>query len=215
LIGQRALIVLAVAAGVLAGILYYVGAQRVPVVVAARDLDATHTLGGDDLATASLPPDAVPPGALTDVASALGRVPRAPLWRGQLLLADALTHDAASFHTGLALPIGLRAVALPVVAAQAVGGAIVPGARVDVLAVPVAGRAPAGRTAELLARATLVLDVRAETGAPYGASPAKGAIAGVSERMGSVVIAIEPADAVRFADRIATSTFVLALAGSP
>ena len=40
MIGQRALIALAVAAGVLAGILYYVGAQRVPVVVAARDLDA-------------------------------------------------------------------------------------------------------------------------------------------------------------------------------
>jgi len=215
LIGQRALIGLAVAAGLLAGVLYYAGAQRVGVVVAARDLDATHALTAEDLGTASLPPDAVPSGTLTDVAGAVGRIPRAPLWRGQLLMAGALTSDAASFHTGLALPSGLRALALPVGAAQAVGGAIVPGARVDVLAVPVAGRAPAGRTAELLARATLVLDVRADTGAPYGSSAGRAALAGMNERIGSVVIAVEPADAVRFADRIATSTFVLALAGSP
>ena len=215
MIGQRALIGLAVAAGLLAGVLYYAGAQRVGVVVAARDLDATHALTAEDLGTTSLPPDAVPSGTLTDVAGALGRIPRAPLWRGQLVMAGALTSDAASFHTGLALPAGLRALALPVGAAQAVGGAIVPGARVDVLAVPVAGRAPAGRTAELLARATLVLDVRADTGAPYGSSAGRAALAGMNERIGSVVIAVEPADAVRFADRIATSTFVLALAGSP
>ena len=215
MIGQRALVGLAVAAGLLAGVLYYAGAQRVGVVVAARDLDATHALTAEDLGTASLPPDAVPSGTLTDVAGAVGRIPRAPLWRGQLVMAGALTSDAASFHTGLALPAGLRALALPVGAAQAVGGAIVPGARVDVLAVPVAGRAPAGRTAELLARATLVLDVRADTGAPYGSSAGRAALAGMNERIGSVVIAVEPADAVRFADRIATSTFVLALAGSP
>ena len=35
---QRALMILAVAAGLVAGILYYAGAQRVNVVVAATDL---------------------------------------------------------------------------------------------------------------------------------------------------------------------------------
>ena len=141
-------------------------------------------------------------------------MPRAPLWRGQVVLAPALSDDAASFHTGLALPTGMRAIALPVTAAQAVGGAIVPGARVDVIAVPVAGRAPGGRTAELLVERAMVLDVRSETGSAYGASAAKSPVQSFGERIGSVVVAIASFDEVRFADRIATSTFVLTLAGS-
>ncbi|MDP9275850.1 MAG: Flp pilus assembly protein CpaB [Chloroflexota bacterium] len=215
MIGQRALVVLALVAGALAGTLYYVGAQRSPVVVASRDVDATHPLVADDLAVVSIPADAVPAGALIDANTAVGKMPRAPLWRGQIVLGPALSEDAASFHTGLALPVGMRAVALPVSsAAQAVGGSIVPGARVDVIAVPVAGRAPGGRTTELLLQGALVLDVRSETGFPYGTAISKSATSSVSERIGSVVVAIDALDEVRFADRIATSMFVLTLAGS-
>ena len=197
MIGQRALLALALTAGALAGVLYYVGAQRTGIVVAARDLDATHALQSDDLSFAALPPDAIPAGALTDPSRAVGRVPRAPLWKGQILLGDALGDEAASFRTGIAVPPGMRA-----------------GALVDVLAVPIGGRAPAGRVTEIVAPAALVLDVRTETGAPYGALVPKGGITAVTERIGSVVIAIERADEVRFADRIATSTFILTLAGS-
>jgi Flp pilus assembly protein CpaB len=214
LIGRRALVVLALVAGAFAGTLYYVGAQRSPVVVAARDLDATHPLVADDLTIVSIPADAVPAGALADGNAAIGKLPKAPLWRGQILLDAALSEDAASFHTGLALPSGMRAVALPVSsAAQAMGGAIVPGARVDVLAVPVAGRAPGGRTTELLLQGAMVLDVRSETGTPYGTAVSKTGVS-LGERIGSVVVAIDPLDEVRFADRIATSMFVLTLAGS-
>ena len=214
MIGRRALVVLALVAGAFAGTLYYVGAQRSPVVVAARDLDATHPLVADDLAIVSIPADAVPAGALADGNAAIGKLPKAPLWRGQILLDAALSEDAASFHTGLALPSGMRAVALPVSsAAQAMGGAIVPGARVDVLAVPVAGRAPGGRTTELLLQGAMVLDVRSETGTPYGTAVSKTGVS-LGERIGSVVVAIDPLDEVRFADRIATSMFVLTLAGS-
>ena len=215
MIGQRALVALALAAGALAGILYYVGAQRTPVVVAAHDVDASHPLVADDLTIVSMAADAVPQGALGETAGAVGKLPRAPLWRGQILLGSALSDEAASFHTGLALPTGMRAVALPVAnAAQAVGGAIVPGARVDVLAVPVAGRAPGGRTTELLLQAAMVLDVRSETGGPFGPGMSKGTVSSLGERIGSVVVAIDSQDEIRIADRIATSTFVLALAGS-
>jgi Flp pilus assembly protein CpaB len=212
LIGQRALIAIALLAGAAAGVIYYAGSHRTAVVVAARDLDATHALVADDLALVELPPDAVPAGAIGDASTAVGRVPRAPLWRGQTLLSGALGEDAAAFHTGLRLPGGMRAVALPVGAAQAVGGALVPGALVDVIAIPLAGRAPAGRATELLARAALVLDVRTDTGAAYGVVSARSSIA--SDRIGSAVVAIEESDEVRFADRIATSTFVLALVAS-
>jgi pilus assembly protein CpaB len=215
LIGQRALIGLALAAGALAGVLYYASAQRSSVVVAARDIDASHPLVADDLSMVSMPTDTVPAGALSDVSVAIGKLVRAPLWRGQIVLRPALSDDAAIFHTGLGLPLGMRAVALPVAtASQAVGGALVPGARVDVVAVPIAGRAPAGRIAELLLQAAVVLDVRSETGSPYGALATKTPGASLGDRIGSVVVAIDPLDEVRFADRIATSTFVLTLAGS-
>ena len=215
MIGQRALIAIALAAGALSGILYYAGVQRAPVVVAARDLDATRPLGPDDLTIVSLPADAIPSGALAETAAAVGKLVRAPIWRGQLVLGPTLVDEPATFHTGLALPFGARAIALPVAnAAQAVGGAITPGARVDVIAVPVIGRAPAGRTAELLLPAAMVLDVRSETGTPFGNATTKPTSVSPGDRMGSVVVAIDPLDEVRFADRIATSTFVLTLAGS-
>jgi pilus assembly protein CpaB len=212
LIARRSLLVLAVIAGCVAGALYYIGAQRVPTVVAARDIPVIRPLTAQDIEVRSIPPDALPTGAISNVGEVIGRVPVAPLWQGQALVEQGLADDAATFHTGLTLRAGERAVAIPVAAVSAVGGAISPGARVDVLAVPIIGRAPAGRTVELLASDALVLDVRTESGAPY-MSKRQDAAPGV-DRIGSVIIAILPADEVRFADRIATSTFVLAFSSA-
>ena len=203
---------LAVIAGCVAGALYYIGAQRVPTVVAARDIPVIRPLTAQDIEVRSVPPDALPTGAISNVGEVIGRVPVAPLWQGQALVEQGLADDTATFHTGLTLRAGERAVAIPVAAVSAVGGAISPGARVDVLAVPIIGRAPAGRTVELLASDALVLDVRTESGAPYMTKRPEAA-PGV-DRIGSVIIAILPADEVRFADRIATSTFVLAFSSA-
>ncbi|HEY7624860.1 MAG TPA: RcpC/CpaB family pilus assembly protein [Candidatus Limnocylindria bacterium] len=212
MIARRVLFAVALVAGALAAVLYYSGAQRTPVVVAARDLDATAALGPDDLAIVSLSADAVPLGTVSEIAEAIGKVPRAPLWRGQVLLRPALSDSPAAFHSGLVLPTGTHAVALPVTAGQAVGGAVGPGARIDVIAVPVAGRAPAGRVVELLVANAMVLDVRGESGAAYSASvPKSGLSAAAVDRIGSVVIALDPLEEVRVADRIATSTFVITL----
>ncbi|HKY51317.1 MAG TPA: RcpC/CpaB family pilus assembly protein [Candidatus Limnocylindria bacterium] len=212
MIARRSLLVVALIAGGIAGALYFIGAQRVPVVVAAHDIPATRALTALDVEVRSVPPEALPPGALADAADVIGRIPLAPLWRGQAFVGHALADEAPVFQTGLSLSPGERAIAIPVVAASAVGGAIAPGVRIDVLAVPLIGRAPAGRTVELLATDALVLDVRTESGAPYGAGALENAFG--AERIGSVIIAISPADEIRFADRIATSTFVLAFSSS-
>jgi pilus assembly protein CpaB len=212
LIARRSLLVLAVIAGCVAGALYYIGAQRVTSVVAARDIPVIRPLTTQDLELRSVPPDALPTGAISNVGEVVGRVPKGPLWQGQPLVEQGLADDAAVFHTGLALRPGERAVAIPVTAVNAVGGAITPGARVDVLAVPIIGRAPAGRTVELLASDALVLDVRSESGTPYLPKRQDGAPA--VDRIGSVILAIAPADEIRFADRIATSSFVLAFASA-
>jgi Flp pilus assembly protein CpaB len=213
LIARRPLLVLALIAGALAGALYFIGAQRVPMVVAARDVALIRPLSAQDLEIVSVPPDVLPTGALSSVDDVIGRLPITPLWQGQPLVLQALTDDAAVFHTGLVLRPGERAIAIPVAAVSAVGGAIFPGARVDVLAVPLLGRAPAGRGVELLAADALVLDVRTESGAPYVPRSDDSTYAAV-DRIGSVIIAIAPADEIRFADRIATSTFVLAFSSA-
>src|SRR5256712_13748945 len=101
----------------------------------------------------------------------------------------------------------MRAVALPMGGGQAVGGALVPGARVDVLAVPVGGRAPAGRATELLAQAAIVLDVRADTGAPYGGAIAKSPTPYTTGRIGSGRIARHPAGADKYPPPKTTSHF--------
>jgi len=211
LIGQRLLIALALTSGAVAGILYYAAAQRVSVVVAARDVSVVRRLVAEDLELRAIPPDAVPDGALSRMEDAVGRVSVAPLWKGEAIVSRGLADDTAMFQTGLATPAGQRAIAIPVAATSAVGGAIVPGARVDVMAVPVLGRAPAGRTTELMATAALVLDLRGESGVSFTSHPSKSPS---PERMASVVIAIAPGDELRFADRIATSTFVLAFVPS-
>ncbi len=209
MIGQRGLLALALICGSIAGWIYYSGFQRVSVVVAAHGLDADRPIAAADLELRELPPDAAPAGSLRSIDDAVGRVPRAPLWPGQILIAPALGAGAAAFHSGLVPPAGQRALAIPVTASQAVGGALVAGAHVDVIAIPVSGRAPAGRTTELVVSNVTVLDVRGENGGPMqpGASSRPGAAA--LERLGSVVVSLAPSDELRVADRIATSTFVL------
>jgi len=208
-IGRRALLAIALVCGVVAGAVYYASLQRVSVVVAARALDADKAISLDDLATKELPPDAVPAGAVRSTDDAVGRVPRAPQWPGQLLVMDALATGASAFHSGLVPPAGQRAIAIPVTPSQAIGGAIVAGAHVDVIAVPVLGRAPAGRITELVAANVTVLDVRGESGSPFSLPTASRGGPVSVDRLGSVVVALAPADELRLADRIVTSTFVL------
>jgi Flp pilus assembly protein CpaB len=170
-------------------------------------------LAADDVELRALAADLVPDDALRSLSDVVGQVPRTPMLRGQIVLARSVSNELADFRSGQAVANGYRAVAIPVTAVGAVGGAIVPGSRVDVLAVPVAGRAPAGRTAEVLVTGATVLDVRGESGAPYVQRDSKASAVTV-DRIASVVIAIALVDEARLADRVATSTFVLALVGA-
>lgn len=213
MIARRWLIALAVAAGAVAAGAYYAATLRVDVVVVTRDIEVPRPLTADDVALRPLSAEAVPADAARAIDEVVGLVPRGPMWRGQLVMTRGVAAEVADFRSGLPLAPGQRAIAIPVSAVDAIGGAVIPGSRVDVVAVPVLGRAPAGRTTELLATSALVLDVRGESGAPLVA-PQAVSDAVVADRLASVVIAIDAAEALRFADRIATSTFVLALAGA-
>lgn len=210
MIPRRWLVALAVASGLVSGVVYEVSMQREDVVIVARDVDVPRPLVESDVEVRSVSVGVVPDDAVRRREDVVGLTPRAPLLRGQIVVARAVSDELAVFSSGLTVPPGFHAVAIPVSAVNAVGGAIAPGARVDVLAIPILGRAPAGRTAELLASAAIVLDVRGESGAAFLRRDATATV--VSDRIASVVIAIAPVDQIRVADRIATSTFVLALA---
>ncbi len=213
MMARRWLVALALASGLLAGGIYHLATARTEIVVVARDIAVPRPLAWDDVELRSVTLDLVPATASRRIEDVLGLIPRAPLFRGQLVLSSALATELADLPSGATLGTGYRAIAIPVGAVGAVGGAIVPGARVDVLAVPVIGRAPAGRTVELLATSATVLDVRGESGATLAPRDPKTSTALV-DRVASVVIAIPAVDELRFADRIATSTFVLALAAA-
>lgn len=209
MIGRRVLLAIAVVAGIVAAGIYWSAVQRTAVVMAAQDLDGQRPIGPDDLVLRDLPPDAVPAGAVRAPEDALGRTPRAPLWAGQVVVAAALTDGNAAFGGAIAPRSGERAIAIPATAGLAVGGAIAPGARVDVVAVPILGRAPTTRVTEVLAMAAQVLDVRGENGGAFSSrTPSRGATAGIADRLGSVIVAVSPIEALRIADRIPTSTFV-------
>ena len=211
MIARRWLVVIAIVCGAIAGGTFFMATQRGDVVVVARDIDVPRALVADDLEVRSLSADLIPDDAARRIEDVVGLVPRAPLQRGQLIFGRAVSDELADFR-GIAIPPGLHAIAVPVAAVNAVGGAVLPGARVDVLAIPVLGRAPAGRSAELLASAATVLDVRGESGGAFvqGAKTTTAA----PDRIASVVIAVDPSDELRFADRVATSMFVLTLVGS-
>lgn len=210
MIARHILLAVAVVGGIIASAVYWGALQRTSVVVVVRDLDGQRAIEVDDLALRELPPDALPVGAIRQASEAIGRTPRAPLWAGQVVVASALADAAAVFGGALIPSAGQRAIAIPATPGLAVGGAITSGARVDVVAVPVAGRAPAGRATEVLAAAALVLDVRGENGSPLGVHAApRGGTVTAPDRLGSVIVAVGAAEALRIADRIPASTFVL------
>lgn len=212
---SRVLVAVALLAGVLAGALYHSSVQRVGVVVAARDLAVGERVGPADLRVAELPPDAVPADAARDPATLEGLVARTALHEGQLVVGPTLGAETSAFALETRLRSSSRVVALPVTVSGALGGAIVPGARVDVLAVPLPGLAPPERMTELIGRSVLVLDVRTESGArvwdprqPQVADPLR-------ERVGSVLVEIPAMLATLFADRVVTSTIVLVYVPEP
>jgi Flp pilus assembly protein CpaB len=206
-IPRRVALAAALVCAVTAGLAYYLDARRVSVVVAARSVQSHARLTSDDLRIMEVPLEIAPPDAIRSESDAVGQTIYAPVTPGQFVVAP-LFDGPSEFRSGLRTPPGWRAVALPVTAPTALGGAVVPGLRVDIVAVPVAGRAPAGRVPERIATGLLVLDVRSDAGGPFE-EPSPESVAAANSRLGSVIVAIPPSDEVRFADLIATSTLIL------
>ena len=121
MIARHWLVALAVAAGCLASGLYLFATQRADVVVVSRDVEVPRPLTRDDLEIRTVPAELAPPEAAQRIEDVVGLVPRMPLVRGQIILSRALASELADFRSGLVLATGLRAIAIPVSAVNAIG----------------------------------------------------------------------------------------------
>jgi pilus assembly protein CpaB len=105
------------------------GPQAV-VVLASIPIERGKALSPPDLRLARMPVDCTPPGALTDVSKAAGRVALADLAPGEVVTETRLARVRAGPVASL-VPRGLRAFAVPTSLPR---GLVAPGDHVDVLA---------------------------------------------------------------------------------
>jgi Flp pilus assembly protein CpaB len=162
--------------------------ETTAVVVAADDLDGGIVLGTGDLTTAELPVDAVPGGAVPDLAAVQGRTLAAPLRQGEPLTDLRLV--APGLLDGYA---GL--VATPVrVADPAAVRLLAVGDRIDLVTV-----SPDGGRADVVAEAAPVLAVPEP-------SPDDGVVGGAL-----VVVAVPDAQAMALAEAAVRSVVSVVL----
>ena len=147
-----------------------------------------------------------------------GSTPRCRSSPGQDVDARALEAIPGSQAFGFGAPLapGEVAFALPVTAEQAVGGALTPGAHVDVIAVPndakqagvASGAAPTTLT---LGQGLTILALRTTEGRELAVDEAADSTGAIPPKLASVVVAIPAARLSEFATAAMTSTFYLGL----
>jgi pilus assembly protein CpaB len=147
---NRLLIVAAGVFGVIAAALVFVALQDrsdstgstpisggVMVVVAAGDLAVNTTLTAEMLSVQTVPPDVALSGAYERTDALLGKATRYPVAKGQQITSSVVGAGAVPNDDDLsyALPPGKRAVGVEVSEVTGVGGMLLPGNSVDVIAV--------------------------------------------------------------------------------
>jgi len=160
----RAMLLLALLFAVIAAVLVFVvlngsgdndgkasASATTKVVVAAHDIDARTTLKGDMLEVADIPTDSVLKGAFSSVDDLEGQVTRYPLVGGEQVVASRVGASEKGVEgLSFVVPAGMRAFSIQVSEESAVGGLILPGDLVDVIAIFDAGTVGVDKTVTLL-----------------------------------------------------------------
>jgi Flp pilus assembly protein CpaB len=210
--------VFVVASLVAAGV-YYLAQPRAEVVRARSDIAVLTPITADMVEIVRVSPGDRSADAATSVGDVVGQYAAMPILAGQFVDRRALesTPGARSFGFGAPLPPGHVAFAIAVEPGQAVGGALTPGAVVDIIAVPnVLKTLPADAESvpevTVLGENLVVLALRTVEGRAL-TDPADGAQGATSlpPRLGSVVVAVPADELPKFASASLTSTMYLAL----
>lgn len=222
-VNRGAYVVTFLLAGVAAAGVFVFAQPRAEIVRARVDIPVLTQITGDMVERVTVSPADAPANAVGSLNDVVGRYAALPILAGQTVDQRALerTPGERALGFGAALPEGQVAFALPVEPSQAVGAALAPGARVDVIAVPNALRTGSGASsepsppaAEVLGQGYVVLALRTADGQPLasGASADDGTAALVPPKLGSVIVGIPADRAAQFATAALTSTFYLTLA---
>ena len=207
-----------VVAAIAASALVYLSQPRNGVVRATVDIPLLTPITADMIQVVSVSPADAPPNAARSVEAVVGRYASVPILAGQDVDARELETNPGqlAFGFGAPLEVGQVAFAIPVEPGQAVGGAIAPGARVDIVAVPNAlktqvsgGSSP---SAVVLGQGLVVLTIRTPEGKQLTDDAASdGTRVVIPPKLGSVVVGIPEARLAEFAEAALSSTFYLAL----
>ncbi|NJD28069.1 MAG: hypothetical protein FIA92_07205, partial [Chloroflexi bacterium] len=153
-----------------ASALVYLGQPRNGIVRATTDIAVLTPITADMVEIVSVGPADAPPNAARSLDAVIGRYASVPILAGQDVDVRILETNPGQLAFGFGAPLeaGQVAFAVPVEPGQAVGGALVPGARVDVVAVPNALKTQVSGTdspaAVVLGLGLVVLTIRTPEG---------------------------------------------------
>lgn len=201
-----------------ASALVYFAQPRNGIVRAKVDIAVLTPITAEMVELISVSPADAPPNSARTLDAVVGRYASVAILSGQDVDVRILETNPGqlAFGFGAPLEVGQVAFALPVEPAQAVGGALAPGARVDVVAVPNALKTQLSGadspSAVILGQGLVVLTIRTPEGEPLTDAPdaGRGAVV-IPPKLGSVVVAIPEARLAEFAEAALSSTFYLAL----
>lgn len=199
-----------------AGFFYYSHTRQATALVATRDLSVGVRIADADVSLREVNPASIGRDVLNAPEQAVGQVVTFPVLEGQFIDARqvAPSKNADLIGAGLDVPVGYRIIGLPIAPAAAVGGVLMAGDRVDVIAIPTPGKGtmtidePAALPVTI-GRDVLVLGLRTDQGTQVDTA-AHGLNVG-TDKASSVLLAIAQPDEGTYAAALASSTFVLAL----
>src|SRR5919109_282084 len=190
-----------------ASALVYVAQPRNGIVRATTDIPVLTPITAGMLQIVSVSPADAPANAAPSLAGVVGRYTSVPILAGQDVDVRVLETNPGQLAFGFGAPLeaGQVAFAIPVEPGQAVGGALVPGARVDVVAVPNALKTQVSGSdspsAVILGQGLVVLTIRTPEGGQLSNQPASdSARVVIPPKLGSVVVAIPAARLPDFAE---------------
>lgn len=218
---RGAYVAIFVVASLIAAGIYYLAQPRAEAVRARADIAVLTPVSSDMVEVVRVSPGDLSANTATSIDDVLGQYTAMPILAGQLVDRRALetTPGAQAFGFGAPLPPGHVAFAIAVEPAQAVGGALTPGAIIDVIAVPntlktLPADVESAPEATVLGQGLVVLALRSVDGrALIDPAASTQSATSLPPRLGSVVVAVPAAELPDFASASLTSTLYLALNG--
>ncbi len=183
--GNRALLLLALIAGLIAAVIVFVvvsnsdddggtvAAETTPAVVAAEDISAGTEITAEMLKVVDVPTDLLVSGSLADTELVVGEAARIAIAEGEQVTSSKLGVPVPEKGLSGVIPIGMRGVAIEVSQVTAVGGLLLPGDRVDIVASFKVKKAPGLAENEYILRTqTILQDVEVLSVAQEAQKPA-------------------------------------------